>query len=266
MQLFGQKIPPCARRARDIYATMRTVLNAMPRKWLFFSINPGKVKVVTFVLLFHRNTAAMAFDAYAAAEHGDPSGLALMSLASDYVLPSLMTWGDLASKGVGADFDSTRNYCAEMDPSPDMPLGSPMSKLLWGPLSYGHWPMEPLPEEFRKLQRSDVQTLLLSGSVDFSTPAEFATKDLLPYLKNGKQVILSECGHVNDIWNVKPENTKRILTSFYETGKPDTSMNSYIPMDFKVKWGFPKIAKIALGGIAFVGIALMAIIVWFIRR
>ncbi len=249
----------------DLYATMRTVLTTMPSKWLFFPINPGKVKVVTFVLLFHRNTAAMVFDAYAAAERGDPSGLALMSLACDYVLPSLMTWGDLASKGISADFDSTRNYSAEMDPS-NTPLGSPLSKLLWGPLTYYHWPVEQLPEEFRKVRRSEVQTLLLSGSIDFSTPAEFAARDLLPYFKNGRQVILSECGHVDDLWRTKPENTKLILTSFYNTGLPDTSLNSYMPMDFNVRWGFPKIAKIILGAIGLLGVVLAAIIIWLVRR
>ncbi len=68
-----------------------------------------------------------------------------------------------------------------------MPLGSPMSTLLWGPLSYCRWPTQELPGEFRKPHQSDVETLLLSGSVDFSTPPEFATKELLPYLKNGRQ-------------------------------------------------------------------------------
>jgi pimeloyl-ACP methyl ester carboxylesterase len=252
-------------KSPDLYATIRTVLNAMPRTWLFLTINPGKVKVVTFALLFHRNTAAMVFDAYIAAERGDPSGLALMSLAYDYVIPSMSTWGDLASKAVSADFDSTRDYRLEMEP-PNMPLGSPLSTLLWGPLSYGHWPMQQIPEAFRKPQYSNVETLLLSGSVDFSTPAEFATKGLLPYLKNGKQVILSECGHVNDLLYANAENTENILTSFYKTGVPNTSMNSYIPMDFNVSWGFPKIAKVALGVIAFVVLALIAIIIWLIRR
>jgi len=254
-----------SKKSPDLYATMQKILNDMPNKWLFLSIDPGKVKVVTFFLLFHRNTAAQAFDAYLAAEKGDPSGLAMMSLAYDFIVPSLMTWGDLASKAVSADFDSTRNYFNEMDPS-DMPLGSPMSKLLWGPLSFGQWPIKQIPEEFRNPQPSDVETLLLCGSVDFSTPAEFATKELMPYLKNGKQVIFSEYGHVGDVEYVNMENTRRILSSFYNTGVPDTSMNTYIPMKFNVKWGFPLIIKLALGVIILVGFGIVVVMIWLFRR
>ncbi len=252
-------------KSPDLYASMRNVLVSMPRNWLFFSINPGKVKVVTFALLFQRKTAAMVFDAYVAAEHGDPSGLALMSLAYDYVVPSMSTWGDLASKAVSADFDSSRNYYLDMEPR-NMPLSSPMTKLLWGPLSYGRWPMHQLPAEFRKARQSDVQTLLLSGSIDFSTPPEFATNELLPYLKNGKQVILSECGHVDDVWYGNPENTRLMLTSFYSTGVANTSKNSYVPMDFRVSWGFSTIAKAALAAIVLVGMIVIAVVLWLVRR
>jgi hypothetical protein len=45
---------------------------------LFFRIDPGKVKIVTFAMLFNRKTAAQAFDAWLAAENGDPSGLAVL--------------------------------------------------------------------------------------------------------------------------------------------------------------------------------------------
>jgi hypothetical protein len=63
----------------------------MPRRWLFLPIDPGNVKVVTFQLLYSRSTAPMAFDAYLAAEQGDPSGLALMSLLG--LSPTGITWG-----------------------------------------------------------------------------------------------------------------------------------------------------------------------------
>jgi pimeloyl-ACP methyl ester carboxylesterase len=258
------KDPGISLKNPDLYSTMEAVLNAMPHKWLCFKIDPGKVRVVTFALLFHRKTSAMVFNAYVAAKRGDPSGLALMSLAYDHVVPSMNTWGDLASKAVSADFDPEGYYCNDREIL-GMPLGSPMTKLLWCPLIYFNWPVERIPEEFRRLRYSDVETLLMSGSLDFSTPAEFAANELMPFLKNGKQVILSECGHVNDMWYANNENTRLILTSFYDTGIPNTSRNSYLPMDFSVSWGFPAIVKIALGFIIITGIVLVFIMIWIVR-
>lgn len=252
-------------KSPDLYASMRTVLNTMPRRWLFFPIDPGKVKVTTFTLLFHRNTAAMVFDAYVAAERGDPSGLALMSLAYNYVVPSMGTWGDFASKATSADFDSARDFRRDIEPS-GMPLGSPMNVLAWGPTAYGRWPTQRLSEEYRQLRRSDVETLLLSGNLDFSTPAEFATRELLPCLTRGRQIILSDCGHVGDVWNVNAANTRLMLTSFYKTGVPDVSLNSHVPMDFRVSWGFPRIAKAAVGGTVLIVFALAALILRFVLK
>jgi pimeloyl-ACP methyl ester carboxylesterase len=252
-------------KSKNLYADMQDVLNNMPRKWLLFSIDPGKVKVVTFCLLFQRNTAAMVFDTYVTAEQGDPSGLAMMSLAYDYVLPSMFTWGDFASKALSANCDSTRNYSLEMEP-PGFPLGSPLGKLIWGPVRYGSWPIQQIPDEYRQLRYSDVETLLLSGSIDFTTPAEYATKEFLPYLKNGKQVILSEYGHVGDVVYLNPGNTRRMLTSFYNSGVVDTSMNTYKPMDFNVSWGFPTLAKVAVGTLAVLGTAAVVGIVLLVRK
>jgi hypothetical protein len=78
----------------------------------------------------------------------------------------------------------------------------------------GNWPLDAIPAELQHVQPSEVETLLVSGSVDFSTPAEFATSELLPQLTRGQQVILREMGHVDDIWQLQPA-TARLLTSFY---------------------------------------------------
>ena len=93
------------------------------------------------------------------------------------------------------------------------------------------------------MQPTDVETLLEGGSVDFMNPPQAATEELLPYLANGKQVILSEFGHSGDVWNLQPEATVRLLTSFYDTGVADASLYSYQPMDFHVEIGFPEMAK-----------------------
>ncbi|MCP4422036.1 MAG: alpha/beta hydrolase, partial [Chloroflexi bacterium] len=196
-QLYAQSDSP---RTPNLAETMRDVSHNMPDRWLFFTIDPGKVKSVTFAMLFHRETAAMVFDSWLAAKDGDPSGLALMSLAYDFIIPNMSVYGEFFAKGVSADYDASRDYAAEMEPL-DAIIGSPLSKLIWGSATDADgvtWPTQLIPAELRQVQPSETETLLISGNVDFSTPAEFATNDLLPALANGKQVILSEMGHVSD--------------------------------------------------------------------
>ncbi len=249
----------------DLSATIRNVLKNLPDKWLIFSINPGKVKAVTFALLFQRNTSAMVFDAYVSAEQGDYSGLALMSLAYDFVVPSMCTWGDLATKGVSADYDSTMDYSIDND-YPGKIIGTPFNQLIWGSLSYGRFSVKMIPDSLRKLQYSDVETLLLSGSVDFSTPADYATDELLPYLKNGKQIVLSEFGHVADLRYLNQQMSNELIMSYFDTGIPDTSKIKYVPMDFNVSLGFPEIAKLVLGGVLLILILLTLITYRILRR
>jgi pimeloyl-ACP methyl ester carboxylesterase len=245
-----------SQRSPDLYETMKKVTLDLPERWLMFPINPGKVRTVTFAMLFHRKTAAMVFDAYRAAEQGDNSGLALMSLASDYVLPPMFTWGDLASKAVSVDLDTARNYVDGMEDRTTA-LGSPLSKLLWGSLSYGRWPTMRVPEEYCTIERSNVETLLLSGSVDFSTPSENAAAELLPFLPNGKQVVLKEYGHVADIWNVEPAAVQKIVAEYFDSGTVDQAVVPSAPMDFSVAVGFPAISKIALTTVTILSAALL---------
>ena len=135
-----------------------------------------------------------------------------------------------------------------MDP-PDSILGSPVSLMVGAATQQsGGWPVAPMPEEFRTVQPSSVETLLVSGTVDYSTPAQAATEELLPYLTNGEQVILADFGHFTDIWGLQPEATRHLLVTFFDTGEVDDSLFSYQPMDYDVGLlSLPLIAKVLLG-------------------
>ena len=234
----------CSSNTPDLAAAMRRVNQAMPHRWLFLPIDPGKVKIVAFAMLYHRTTAPIIFDAYLSADKGDASGLALMSLAYDYILPRMMTWGEFFAIGSSADYEAGRDYRTELT-KPDAILGAPMALLIWG--SADGWPITPMAAEYRQVHPSEVETLLISGSVDFSTPAQFARDELLPSLRNGKQVILAEQGHVGDFWAFQPAAAERLLTSFYDTGNGDDSLYITLPMDFKPAMSFPLLAKILMG-------------------
>jgi hypothetical protein len=151
---------------------------------------------------------------------------------------------------------------AEMLPAGSI-LGSPTSLLGWGAAK--GWQTKLIPEELRRVQPSDVEMLLVSGSIDFSTPAQAARDELLPHLSNGRQVILSEFGHTADVWTLQPEATIRLLTSFFDSGRVDDFLFTYQPMDFHVGLGYPEILKLGLAAIVVVLLAL-AVAVWHIVR
>jgi len=114
-----------------------------------------------------------------------------------------------------------------------------------------------IPDSLRTPVNSDVETLILSGSIDFSTPEECG-KEFLPYLKYGKQVIISEAGHVGDIRYLQSDATKALIADYINKGIVNTSKLKYVPMDFEVNLGFPKIAEIAVGTISAIALLLTA--------
>jgi hypothetical protein len=144
-------------------------------------------------------------------------------------------------------------------------LGAPQSEITWSPLHFADWPATLIPAEYRQVQALDLETLLVSGSVDGTTPARYATEELLPSLSNGQQVILSEFGHVDDVWSLQPEATMHLLTTFYDTGVADDALFTYQPMNFDVGLGFPAMAKLVLAAIGLL-IAIVTAAVWYIAR
>jgi pimeloyl-ACP methyl ester carboxylesterase len=251
----------CSTRTPDLAETIRRVAHTMPRSWLGVPIDPGNVRIVTFQLLYNHSTAPMVFDAYLAADHGDPSGLALMSLAG-LASPGI-TWGAFFSKAYSMDYDPARDYATEMDP-PGSILGSPHSLGIWS--TAWAWPVRPIPAELRQVHHSEVETLVISGSVDVAAPAERATKELLPYLPHGQQVILAEMSH-GDLpgLETQPQATERLITSFYNTGVADASLFTYGPIDFQVSWGYPVLAKLGLGLVLLI-VAIVAGGIWLTIR
>ncbi len=265
--------PECSARTDDLAASMRRLSEDMPDRWLFIPIDEGGVKVITLIMLFESIqppgmpvplSGPAAVDMWLAAAGGDASGMALASMSRNMFLPTLWTWGEGLSLAASVDdyYDPARDYRSEFE-APDTILGSPVSLMLW---SMGlEWPTHPIPQEYLQVQPTDVETLLISGSIDFSTPPQFATEELLPYLSNGEQVILKDFGHTGSFWNSQPEARVHMLNTFFDTGQVDASLYTYQPLDFDVGLGWPGLAKLLLG-IVLLLIALVVALVWFIAQ
>jgi len=139
---------------------------------------------------------------------------------------------------------------------PDSIIGSPATTAAYA--EYTAWPANLIPEAYRQVQPSDVETLLVSGSIDFNTPAQFARDELLPSLSLGQQVIVSEAGHGADLVTLQPEALKRLLTSFYDTGVADTSLFVYQPLSFEPSIRTTTIAKLLVAAM----IVLPVLVIW----
>jgi pimeloyl-ACP methyl ester carboxylesterase len=252
----------CSARTDDLTETMRDVSHNMPKRWLFLPVNAGLVKAGTYNLMERTTEAPMIVDTWLAAAEGDPSGMAMLTLLGPSMFAKASVWGHNASlRSSLGQFDPARDYRTELNP-PDAIVGSPASTAAYA--GYAAWPAKLIAEAYRQVQPSDVETLLVSGSVDFNTPAQYARDELLPSLSNGRQVILSEFGH-GEFLSLQPEASKRLLASFYDTGVADDSLYTYHPVDFDVGLGYPAMAKLGLTAIVLV-IAIVVATVWYIAR
>jgi pimeloyl-ACP methyl ester carboxylesterase len=264
----------CSARTDDLIASLRHVSENMPERWLVFPIDAGGVKMLSFVMLMESIqppgmpvplSGPAMIDMWLSAEEGDPSGMALMSMTRNMFLPTIFVYGDLLAKGgSGGDFTKhAADYRTALNP-PGSILGSGLS-LYHSAFGEG-WPIHLIPEKYLLPQSTDVETLLVSGSIDFSTPPQFATEELLPYLNSGKQVILKDFGHTETFWNRQGEARTRLLTTFFSTGQVDDSLYTYEQVDFDQGPGWPALAKRYLSTVLTSFLLLVALVRVVVRR
>ena len=220
--------PACRARTGNLAASMQHTAADMPSRWYFLPIKPGNVLVGTFLGLTEATAAdsplsgPMTLDSWISAAQGDPSGLWLLSLMAGLILPQSFVWGEFASIGMADAQPAERYFSSGADRGSI--IGNPFTEFLWGAGGLVHaWPANPGENQYTSVPNSNVPTLLIGGTLDFETPAQNATKELLPHLPNGHQVILSGLGHADDFWYYEPSASTQLLTTFYDTGRVDTS-------------------------------------------
>ncbi len=260
----------CAARTPDLAATVRQAAAAIPDRWGPFRIKDTNVRVLSQYAMHHNgpgsapNNAPTLIDAYLS---GDAGALWAMSFLGDVTLPSSIVWGEFASFAMIDAPAAKAYYAAGGDPGSI--LGNASTDFLWtGPSGFPTvWPDSPDNAQYRTVRPTDVETLLVSGSVDFSTLSQLAAKELLPSLTRGKQVVLPELGHTADFWEHRPEASKQLLTSFYDTGQADSSKYDTRPVDFgAVPLSMSTIARL-LVGVALAGVVLgLAVLGLMARR
>jgi hypothetical protein len=84
-----------------------------------------------------------------------------------------------------------------------------------------------------QVRPSNTETLLVGGTLDAATPAQNATRELLPNLANGHQVLLAGLGHTDDFWSYEQKAGNQLINTFYDSGRVDDSLYSHISVDFE---------------------------------
>lgn len=227
----------------SIKQTMKKAFEHLPKRWSVFRLDADKIKAGTVNALYNVGFAVSVFDAYKKAVYEkDYSGLFMLQKLSDVSHPKVM--GDVYAKTVSADWETGKDYEMGIRNSHTI-LGGNVS-LLYAATSK-EWGIKSIPAEYQKCQNSNTETLIISGSLDHRTPPSIVEKELLPFLTNGKHIILKNSSHI-DILSIVMKN-ETLLQRYFDEGKiEETKIQVTDKVDFTPKIKMSK-AKIFLFGI-----------------
>jgi len=220
--------PKSVARTPDIVQTIKSALKKLPRQWQGMPIDPSKVRIVTYLGLYERAYVTMLFDAYIAAEQGDFSSVAVMSLMYDQLMGSFENVGDLLAKTYSSVTDPQRDFIAELDDT-DSVIGSPMALMAWGTFQHSKWPVKSVSAEHPSTQKSPVETLIVYGSRE---AGETFRDRYGRMFTNANWVMFDDLGHM-DVWKIIGDGMKHLIHRFVDDGVVDTSKIGTIP-----KWDF----------------------------
>jgi pimeloyl-ACP methyl ester carboxylesterase len=261
----------CSERTDDLAASMRRTAADVPDRWFFLPIREGNVRVLSFLGMMESTQAAapasgpIVFDTWLSAAEGDASGLWFTSFFADLLLPELVVWGQYASAG-RVDAQAARDYFSS-GRDPDSNLGRDATTFVWGGgRIVDAWPVASGEDEYDRVRTSEVETLLIGGTLDFSTPPQNAKEQFLPWLPNGHQVVLAELGHTVSFWNYQPDAGSTLINTFFDSGRVDDSRYEPASVDFTPAFTMTAIAKIVAGSLVGLAFIMVISLLWMAGR
>jgi pimeloyl-ACP methyl ester carboxylesterase len=245
----------CRGRTDDLAAVMHET--EIPERWGFLPIEAANVRIASFYGLVESTpeaapiSAPMTIDAWLSAANGDASAFWLQSLLADMVFPQSFVWGELAAMGQADERAARRHFASDGEHAG--------TDFIWGggELVTG-WPSAPGDGEYDHVRTSHVETLLIGGELDFATPPQVATEELLPYLPNGEQIVLEGFGHSTSFWTEQPDAGSRLINTFLDSGRVDDSHYERQTVDFTPELRQTALAKGIAGSM--VGLAILTVL------
>jgi pimeloyl-ACP methyl ester carboxylesterase len=265
----------CRRRTDDLSAALHRTDAEIPSRWLFLPIKKGNVRITSFFGLMESSPDAAVgagptiVDMWLSAAEGDASGLWSGSFIADVLFSKLFVWGQYASFA-RADAQAVRDYFSAGEQVDGTNIGHAATTFSWGNgRLVDAWPAAPDENEYSQVRASNLETLLIGGELDFAMPPQVATKELLPYLPNGHEVVLPGIGHTGTFFAVQPEASSRLINTFFDTGKVDDSLYQPQSVDFTPAKRFGDMAKIFLGlALALAAVAVLSLLwmAWWVHK
>lgn len=142
-------------------------------------------------------------------------------------------------------------------------MGSPMAEAVWP--AFQEWPIELVSKDLREYQETDVEMLMVNGTVDVSTLPAWLD-EASTYFHKAQIVLLPEFGHSGDVQNLQPEALERLVTSYYDTGLADDSVFVYQPLSFEPSIRLTVIARLLVAGMFVLPALLILGVVLVVRR
>jgi pimeloyl-ACP methyl ester carboxylesterase len=262
----------CRSRTPDLSASVRSASAHLPDHWWFLPIRKGNVRLGAFFGLMHATTdgagplnGPWTIDMLLDADNGEGSGAWLISLLTRAIFPKAQVWGEVAAVG-RADAAHARRFFASQAGRGSV-IGSPGTDFyMAGGRLYDVWPASPDENQYTRVRDSNVETLLIGGALDVATPPQNGTRELLPHLPNGHEVVLPDIGHTDDFWTFQKPASSRLINTYFDSGRVDTSLYKRTPVDFTPALSLGSIAEISLG--AMLGLASLTVLslLWMALR
>ena len=260
----------CRSRTPDLAASIHSAYTKIPSRFWFLPIKKGNVRITGFFGLINATAAGggpiaapKTIDTLLSIDKGNGAGGAwLLSVFAGAALPHGQVWGDVASVARIDAAYGRRLFASGADRG--SVIGNPGTEFLWaGGRLLNAWPANPDEKEYNSVRNSNVPTLLINGQLDFAAPPENATRQLLPHLPNGHQVVLPKLGHADDFWAYEPDASTRLIDSYLDSGRVDTSRYTTNQLDFTPTPTQARIAEIVVSVfLGFAGLVVLSVL-WF---
>jgi pimeloyl-ACP methyl ester carboxylesterase len=262
----------CRSRTPDLAASMHSAYESIPDRWWFLPIREGNVKLGAFFGLMHATTdgagpltGPWTIDTLLDADKGDGSGVWLLSLMTQTIFPRAQVWGDVAAVA-RSDAAYARRFVAGRGGRGSV-IGTPGTDFLMaGGGLFDSWPANTEENQYSRVQRSEVETLLIGGELDFATPPQNASRELVPQLPNGREVVIPDIGHSDDFWTYQIPASNRLINTFLDSGRVDTTLYKRTPVDFTPVFSHGGIANIVLGVILGWAALMVLSLAWMALR